>query len=520
MKQSKTSIEVANISDVGKVRQKNEDYFGHFTGGYGELIIVSDGMGGNKGGFVASRVTVDVVKKHFDSLSETFNEKNELAQCLINADKELKRQADEDVELKEMGATAVIVLIRNGMAYLAHIGDSRIYLIRNKSIHQLTKDHSLVQQLVDAKILTEEGAKTHPKRNVITRSLGADGNSEPETQEPIALFKDDKFILCSDGLTSYIEGEELKNVVEENPLQQACGKLINIANERGGRDNITVQIVKVTKGKKQPIKIPYNMKKYALPAAGTFLVICLMITAYVFRANIFPAGSAKAGDAKSAADTLKKVFTAEMIKPEELSKIGVEIDSLLFAKNRLTEFISQKKSKLKISEKKVKQLFAEIKGHDSIRAELKILNHKSKNCYALAGGTVHITNSLIDEISDENALAFLLAHQYAHVKLKHAEMLLVDSLRVKDFKKLLDTLAKIDVKIYQSPIPKDMELKADSLALQLLKDRLKLDIKAADAILDKLESLQSSDKDIIRLRDIHSDNLFISDRKSQIKKLH
>ncbi len=522
MKKDKTSIEVANISDVGKVRQKNEDYFGHFTGSFGELIIVSDGMGGNKGGFVASRVTVDVVKKHFESLPVEFNEKVELELCLVNADKELKRQAEEDAELKEMGATAVVVLIRNSMAYLAHIGDSRIYLIRNRSIHQLTKDHSLVQQLIDAKILTEEGAKTHPRRNVITRSLGADGNSEPETQEPIALFKDDKFILCSDGLTSYIDGDELKNIVESKPSQQACGQLINIANERGGRDNITVQIIRVVKGKKQPIKIPYDLKKYALPAAVSLLVLCVMITAFVFRSYFFSTTNAKTEVGAIAKDTILKAFTAETISKQDLQKIGSKVDSLVCVKNKLKEFKTSKKSNLKISEKTIKSSFVKLREKvfgDSSIVTLKILNDKSKNCYALAGGSIHITNTLLDDIGDEGAVLFLLAHQLEHIKLRHAEKLFIDSLKLKNVKSLIDTLSKVDVKVFQSPMTKEMELQADSLAFVLLKET-GIDLKSVNTLLSKLKSLQSEDKSSEKLRDIHSSDLFIADREGQIQKLN
>lgn len=248
----KIEIEIGNLSDKGNVRQSNEDYFGAFSGAYGNLIVVSDGMGGHKGGALASRLSVDTIKEHFESLGEEFDEREELKNALEKANNSLITKAEEDNELNDMGATAVILLIRNGEAFTAHLGDSRIYLIRDGNIHQLTKDHSLVQQMIDAGIITKEAAKTHPKKNVITRSLGVNGNSTPDVPEAFTVFNDDFFLLCSDGLTGYVNDEELKTTVLGNGIQKACRMLVDMAKDRGGNDNITVQIVSVKKGSPVP----------------------------------------------------------------------------------------------------------------------------------------------------------------------------------------------------------------------------------------------------------------------------
>jgi serine/threonine protein phosphatase PrpC len=280
----KTKIEVGNLSDIGKKRTANEDYFGLYEGIYGNLIVVCDGMGGNKGGYRASRLAVETIKEEFDKIKGiNYDPKVVLKEAMIQADIKMKKESAENVELKEMGSTAVILLIKEGEAYTAHIGDSRIYMIREGNIHQLTKDHSLVQQMIDGGIITAERAKDHPNKNVIVRSLGADGSSEPEIAEPFQVFKNDYYILCSDGLTAYVDEYELQEIVTTNSPQVSCSKLINIANERGGKDNITVQIVKVKKGKHLPIK-----KETIRKASYGFSVLLILLLSYFLYPQIEP----------------------------------------------------------------------------------------------------------------------------------------------------------------------------------------------------------------------------------------
>ncbi len=282
----KTKIKVGNLSDIGKKRTANEDYFGRYSGIYGDLIIVCDGMGGNKGGFRASRLAVEVIKEEFEKIrGENYDPKTVLREALAQADKKMKKESAENPELKEMGSTAVILLIKGNEAYTAHIGDSRIYMIRDGNIHQLTKDHSLVQQMVDGGIISAEKAKDHPNKNVIVRSLGADGSSEPEIAEPFSVFKGDYFILCTDGLTAYLDEYEIKEVVTTNNLQNACKILVDTANERGGKDNITVQIVNVVKGKRLPLK-PQTKTKIFYGLGVVILAILLFFT-YPMYSNIF-----------------------------------------------------------------------------------------------------------------------------------------------------------------------------------------------------------------------------------------
>ncbi len=274
----KVKLEFGNKSDVGQVRKANEDYFGYYNGSFGELFIVCDGMGGYKGGKVASTTAVDAIKKHFEGMKSGTDLRMELFNSLKLADKEITIKAEEDPELGRMGSTAVVVLINNNHLYFAHIGDSRIYRIRDEEIERLTRDHSLVQEMVDSNIITEDQAEHHPQKNVILRSLGPNGNSEPQVDpRDEVLFKDDYIVLCSDGLTGHVEDREIREIVLKNSPVEACNKLVNLANERGGKDNITVQVIKVTDGKRKAasLKDKQKLMQAAIIGGAALLVIII-----------------------------------------------------------------------------------------------------------------------------------------------------------------------------------------------------------------------------------------------------
>jgi protein phosphatase len=246
MSAEKFNIEIGNFSDVGKVREVNEDYFGSFHGSYGELLIVCDGMGGHRGGEIASRLSVESIRTHFESLDNSFSPEIELKAAIQSANNTLIDTARNDPALYEMGSTVVIILLRKDKAYVANLGDSRVYLCRDGIIKQLSKDHSLVQQMVDSRMISKEEAKHHPQKNVITRSLGIGLQTEPELAAEIKIKPGDIFILCSDGLTAYVNDNEILNIVSTESVQDAANTLVDLANERGGEDNITVQIAKLS----------------------------------------------------------------------------------------------------------------------------------------------------------------------------------------------------------------------------------------------------------------------------------
>lgn len=246
---SKFKFQIGTRSDTGRVRKINEDNFGFLQSHFGDLLIVCDGMGGHKGGEVASSLSVETIKKHFESISNNFDPVKELRLSIQIANNTLIEKARNNPSLNGMGSTVVIALFRENKAYTANLGDSRIYLCRDANIKQLTKDHSLVQQLVDTNIISREEAKFHPKKNVITRSLGIGLLTEPDIPNEILVEEDDIFVLCSDGLTAFVDDNEILNVATKNSAQEAANKLVDLANDRGGEDNITVQIAKALSNK-------------------------------------------------------------------------------------------------------------------------------------------------------------------------------------------------------------------------------------------------------------------------------
>jgi len=268
-------LNIGNFSDVGKTRDINEDYFGSFSGSFGSLLLVCDGMGGHKGGEIASRLAVETISNYFEKLNDNNNISEVINKSLEAANTSIILKAKENSDLTDMGSTVVLVLIKDELVYYTSLGDSRIYKIRDGAIYQITKDNSLVQQMVDSNIITEDEAKVHPKKNVITKALGTNDELEQEYYEPFKLIENDKLILCSDGLTAHVDEEEIFQLSENNPPQQAAQKLVELANDRGGTDNITVQIVAVGV-KKNSVK-QSNRNKYL-----SYLILLISLIAFVF----------------------------------------------------------------------------------------------------------------------------------------------------------------------------------------------------------------------------------------------
>jgi serine/threonine protein phosphatase PrpC len=256
-------IAVCGLSDVGLIRQNNEDSFlitdlttglrtadtselTHAIGESGSLLIVADGMGGAEAGEVASQMAVDLVARlFFDQLStkvsiepETFVET--LKYSVQEANHIVFEEGRANAQLKGMGTTLTAAAIHGESIFFAQLGDSRAYLIRNGFITQMTRDQSLVAQLVASGSLSPEEAKLHPQRNVILQALGV----QPQVDVIISaaeLRKGDRVVMCSDGLSGKLEAEEIKEVLETwlEP-KTACQHLVQLARERGGEDNITV----------------------------------------------------------------------------------------------------------------------------------------------------------------------------------------------------------------------------------------------------------------------------------------
>ncbi|HEX8747441.1 MAG TPA: PP2C family serine/threonine-protein phosphatase [Pyrinomonadaceae bacterium] len=272
-------IELHAKSDVGRVRRGNEDNFllldlssGKFwtreqgdespeemsridLGGKGIVLIVSDGMGGALAGDVASRMAVESVRDMLigstDDDEPGCNDDTPLVDCLRRAtgyaNLAIHNKSQEDTRCSGMGATLTGAAITGDMLDLVQVGDSRAYVLRNDQIKLATKDQSLVQQLVDVGQISEEEAETHMFRNVILQALGAQRELSPVTGR-LRLRRDDILLLCSDGLSGKLRADDIRRIIKESNgnLEAACAALVDEANNRGGEDNITVVLARVT----------------------------------------------------------------------------------------------------------------------------------------------------------------------------------------------------------------------------------------------------------------------------------
>jgi PPM family protein phosphatase len=249
----KPGIEAASLTDVGLQRTNNEDSYIYWEPESeedfqrkGRLAVVADGMGGYEGGQEASRLAVESVRHVYD---RDFHDdpQQTLILALESAHANIHRYAIEHPEFYGMGTTCTAIAIVDHRLYFAHIGDSRLYLVRGENISRLTRDHSYVGRLVESGIVRSEDAESHPQRHILTAALGSGRDITPHVPEqPVLLQSNDILILCTDGLWSLIGELDLAQVAMTHAPAEACAKLIQMALERGAPDNVTVVILRVT----------------------------------------------------------------------------------------------------------------------------------------------------------------------------------------------------------------------------------------------------------------------------------
>ena len=248
-------VEVAGKTDVGCVRANNEDNFG-YDSRYG-IYVVCDGIGGQASGEVASKMGVDTVLRYFRDAAESggypqvgdplegISERGQaLASAIRLANRTIHETGQHQVGRAGMGSTMVAALVHDDALSIANVGDSRIYLIRQGSIQQLTQDHSLVMEQVRRGYITLEQAAKSEMQNIILRALGSEDTVEVDVED-LVLLPDDILLMSSDGLTKYLKDDELLKIVSSSAsLERACDGLIAAAKERGGDDNITCLLMK------------------------------------------------------------------------------------------------------------------------------------------------------------------------------------------------------------------------------------------------------------------------------------
>ena len=252
---------VSMLTDTGLVRGHNEDSVFVFDSSqlpepspvsYG-VYIVADGMGGHQAGEVASQKAIQILKSTLlDNpdyiLSADIND--QIRQAFEKANSEIYHASQNSPLLSGMGTTTTLGFRKSDRLYIGHVGDSRAYLIRNGEIIRITRDHSLVESLILSGAITEEESRVHPDRNVITRALGTSKNiivdsyKEYTGEDSILLNINDRVVFCTDGLTNEIHEKEILEIIQQVPdVSTACQKLVEVANNRGGNDNITVIVV-------------------------------------------------------------------------------------------------------------------------------------------------------------------------------------------------------------------------------------------------------------------------------------
>lgn len=240
---------VSAKTDIGMKRSNNQDSFsyGQLDNGAVTWAVVCDGMGGMAAGNVASATATEVIAGSFENnlspKSSASVVRNLLKSSIESANARIYNMALEDEALRGMGTTVVAVVVIKGVAYIAHAGDSRAYFYSNNQLAQITTDHSVVQTLVEKGQLTEQEAKNHPNKNVITRALGVAPYIDIDFEEREVLLGD-TLLLCTDGLTNCIDDELIKLAVSDNDFETLAERLVELANQNGGYDNITAVAIK------------------------------------------------------------------------------------------------------------------------------------------------------------------------------------------------------------------------------------------------------------------------------------
>lgn len=261
-------FEFKEHTDKGLVREVNEDNLGHCLGTRnGDIFVVCDGMGGHVGGKTASTIGVNSLLSEL-SQKEHGNMHVAISQSLLFANEQVLGHAAADPSLKGMGSTATVCIIKDDLLYLGHVGDSRAYIISDGKLYRITRDDSFVQQLVDSGAITEDEAESHPQKNRILQALGSTSTLTPRIpNKPFKLKKDDLLMLCSDGLTSMVVDDLIEQLINPNNLEGSISDLHRIAMNNGGKDNITITLIKVTTSIHEQSEFDHFTRKY-LPMGG------------------------------------------------------------------------------------------------------------------------------------------------------------------------------------------------------------------------------------------------------------
>lgn len=338
------NLEYFGATDIGLVRNENQDSFGKYPHDSddrnlpkGLLFIVADGMGGHIGGKDASNLAIQIVSREYYSFdSEIIS--NCLKYAFKTANFRIYQSSKDEMQSHRKGTTCSALVIEKNVAFIAHVGDSRIYRINNSSIEQLTNDHTQVEEMLRKGILSEEEAKNHPSKSILVRALGIESEVEVDIIESIPINSGDNFVICSDGLGKVFP-EEIKEIILSNTPESACKELIKLANERGGHDNVTVQVIRIN-GKDEKINYsePVSSVKSRSVRKGPIIIslilILMIILAFIFQKNILDFFSKKSDNdsIKSKLPVIEEVdASAALLTKAEKFLSEDKLDSALYS---------------------------------------------------------------------------------------------------------------------------------------------------------------------------------------------
>ncbi|MDD5321416.1 MAG: protein phosphatase 2C domain-containing protein [Methylococcales bacterium] len=288
MKPNKLNWEVGAGTETGYVRKENQDRMSWAPVPWGQLYIVADGMGGHAGGAQAAELTVQGLEKYLATASEDVRIEDAIRDAFEKTNKDVYDKAHAgDPATEGMGSTAVILLIFGQIAKIAHVGDSRAYLYRDGKLRLLTKDHTQVQRMVDAGMLTPEAARNHPSASLLERAIGHRSTVAMDIGSDLVLKEGDGILLCSDGLSGYADDQEIEAAMNGSSTpQETVNRLINLALQKGGEDNVTVQFVRY--GKRSEVRnsdYKGKLKSILLAVLIAGLVGATSFSAYMLATN-------------------------------------------------------------------------------------------------------------------------------------------------------------------------------------------------------------------------------------------
>ncbi len=488
-------------TDRGLKRSINEDYSSSVELSNGTAFVLCDGMGGHAKGEVAAKMAceaaIDFIRFH-----QTKPEYWLLKNCIDTVNKRVYEYSLSEIGRKGMGTTLVIAIVKNKKLFYAHVGDSRLYLIRNKEISQLTQDHSFVEELVQSKLITREEAKNHPRKNEITRAIGINPDVESDIcLEAVELQEEDYILLCTDGLTNMIPDNRITEIVlSDESLEKTGQDLIETANKKGGIDNITIVLIHCVK-ERQRLK----NRSLLLTLIG-LLLIALFVMIYFLNSSKNKVGpqspiEQEVGFVNPRKDLKYKdiTFDSSCLENDKESQMGW-VNMLALQREKMIDFTINKISVEEEMEqgRMFHQAFSsENLVKSSIRLNHlleKLINVKPRSEYSYSiyeiegedinaftvGGYIYIFSGMMDFIKSDRELAAVISHEIAHNELGHIsrKLRLMQATGNMFGQELADVIMEMEG-FFTTPFNQKDEVLADLLGVDMM---IKANINPCEAI--------------------------------------